>query len=179
MENEGADTPVEEAAGLPKKKGGRLWLTVVGALVVASASSAAGATFGPVVKQKIMGAPHAPPKEGAEEEAEPENDKEKGNHIAPLDPLVIDVRDESGDNHHVKIGIALEVAGELHEEEWKVEVVPKVRDASIAYLRSLHYEEAANSAKFETIRTELQERISKAVKKPKVRKVFFVDFVVQ
>ena len=80
---------------------------------------------------------------------------------------------------HVKVGLALEIGEPVNEEEWKADVVPRARDACIAYLRSLKYDEAASSAKFESIRAELQERISKAVKKPKVKRVFFIDYVVQ
>jgi flagellar basal body-associated protein FliL len=174
VENEGAAPSAEEVPGLPKKKGGRLWLVLCGALVIASASSAAGATFGPAIKQKLLG-----PKPAAAAEEEEEKSHEKGGHIAPLDSVVVDVRDEGGDNHHIKVGVALELSEAVQEEEWKADVVPRARDATIGYLRSLKYEEAAGSAKFETIRTELQERIAKAVKKPKVKRVFFVDYVVQ
>jgi flagellar basal body-associated protein FliL len=176
VENDAAAPTEQDVPGVPKKKGGRLWLTLIGALVIASVSSAAGATFGPAVRDKISGK-HAP---GAgEEEEKEEKGGEKGGHIAPLDSLVVDVRDESGESHHVKVGIALELGEPPKEEEWKMDVVPRARDATIGYLRSLKYEEAASSAKFETIRTELQEKISKAVKKPKIHRVFFVDYVVQ
>jgi flagellar basal body-associated protein FliL len=165
--------PAEDVPGVPKKKGGGLWLTLIGALVIASVSSAAGATFGPPIKQKLFGPHPAAAGEEAEEKSE------KGSHIAPLDSLVVDVHDEGGDNHHVKVGVALEIGEPVNEEEWKADVVPKARDACISYLRSLKYDEAASSAKFESIRTELQERIAKAVKKPKVKRVFFIDYVVQ
>jgi flagellar basal body-associated protein FliL len=169
--------PAEDVPGVPKKKKGGALITLVGALVIASMSSAAGATFGPSIKQKLLGG--HPPAAGEHAE-EAEEKSEKGGHIAPLDSLVVDVHDEGGENHHVKVGLALEVAGEpVNEEEWKAEVVPKARDACISYLRSLKYDEASSSAKFESIRTELQERISKAVKKPKVKHVFFIDYVVQ
>jgi flagellar basal body-associated protein FliL len=167
--------PAEDVPGVPKKKKGGM-LTLIGALVIASVSSAAGATFGPSIKQKVLGG-HAAGGEHAAEEAEEKG--EKGSHIAPLDSLVVDVHDEGGDNHHVKVGLALEIGEPVNEEEWKADVVPKARDASISYLRSLKYDEASSSAKFESIRTELQERIAKAVKKPKVKRVFFIDYVVQ
>jgi flagellar basal body-associated protein FliL len=169
--------PAGDVPGVPKKKGGAL-IMLIGALVIASVSSAAGATFGPSIRQKVFGG-HAPAGEHGEEAEEKEEKHDKGGHIAPLDSLVVDVHDEGGENHHVKVGLALEVAGELNEEEWKAEVVPKARDACISYLRSLKYDEASSSAKFESIRTELQERIAKAVKKPKVKHVFFIDYVVQ
>jgi len=168
--------PAGDVPGLPKKKSGKTLFLLIGALVIASASSAAGATFGPSIRQKLLGG--HPPAAHGEEEAEEKS--EKGGHIAPLDSLVVDVHDEGGENHHVKVGLALEIGGEpINEEEWKAEVVPKARDACISYLRSLKYDEASSSAKFETIRAELQERISKAVKKPKVKHVFFIDYVVQ
>ena len=178
MENEGAIPPAEQdVPGVPKKKKGML-LPLIGALVIASLSSAAGATFGPAVKEKITGAKHAPAA-GAEEGHEEKAEEGHAGHIAPLDSLVVDVRDEGGESHHVKVGIALELGEAPHEEEWKVDVVPRARDATIGYLRSLKFEDAASSDKFEMIRTELQERISKAVKKPKITKVFFIDYVVQ
>jgi flagellar basal body-associated protein FliL len=178
VENEAAAAPTEQdVPGLPKKKGGRLWLTLVGALVIASVSSAVGATFGPSVKEKISGPKHQAA--AGEEDEKEERGSEHGGHIAPLDSLVVDVRDETGESHHVKVGIALELGEPPKEEEWKMDVVPRARDATIGYLRSLKYEEAASSAKFETIRTELQEHIAKAVKKPKIRRVFFIDYVVQ
>jgi flagellar basal body-associated protein FliL len=173
VDNEADVPPAGDVPGLPKK-GGRLWLTLVGALVVASVSSAAGATFGPAIRQKLAPHPAGPPGEEQEEKG-----GEKGGHIAPLDSLVVDVRDEAGESHHVKVGIALELSEAVLEEEWKADIVPRARDATIGYLRSLKYDEAASSAKFESIRTELQERIGKAIKKPKIRRVFFIDYVVQ
>ena len=174
MDNEADVPPAGDVPGLPKK-GGRLWLTLIGALVIASVSSAAGATFGPSIRQKLF-APHPAAQPGEEQE---EKGGEKGGHIAPLDSLVVDVRDEAGESHHVKVGIALELSEPVHEEEWKADVVPRARDATIGYLRSLKFDEAASSAKFEGIRTELQERLSKAIKKPKIRRVLFIDYVVQ
>jgi flagellar basal body-associated protein FliL len=174
VDNEADVPPAGDVPGLPKK-GGRLWLTMVGALVIASLSSAAGATFGPSLKQKLFAShPAGPPGEEAEDK-----NGEKGGHIAPLDSLVVDVRDDGGDTHHVKVGIALELSEPVHEEEWKADLVPRARDATIGYLRSLKFDDAASSTKFEAIRTELQERIGKAIKKPKVRRVFFIDYVVQ
>ena len=175
MDNEEVP-PAEDVPGVPRKKKGGLLLPLIGALVIASVSSAAGATFGPSIKQKIFGGHPAAGEHGAEEA---EEKSEKGVHIAPLDSLVVDVHDEGGDNHHVKVGLALEIGEPVNEEEWKADVVPKARDACISYLRSLKYDEASSSAKFETIRTELQERIAKAVKKPKIKRVFFIDYVVQ
>jgi flagellar basal body-associated protein FliL len=174
VDNEAEVPPAGDVPGLPKK-GGRLWLPLIGALVIASVSSAAGATFGPTIKEKLF-TPHPAGPPGEEQD---DKGNDKGGHIAPLESLVVDVRDDAGESHHVKVGIALELSEAVHEEEWKAEVVPRARDATIGYLRSLKFDEAASSAKFEAIRTELQERIGKAIKKPKVRRVFFIDYVVQ
>jgi len=183
VENEADVPPAGDVPGVPKKKGGKLWLTVIGALVIAGASSAAGATFGPSVKQKISPTHQKPATPGAEgDEATEDKSEEKPGekaHIEQLESLVVDVHDEAGESHHVKVGIALEISEPVPEEEWKAEVVPKARDATIGYLRSLRYDEAASAAKFDTIRAELLLRLSKAIKKPKIRKIYFIDYVVQ
>lgn len=157
--------------GAPKKRRGKSTFMVVAALVVAVASSAAGAIFGP----RLVGRAAA-----AQAQAAPEKDKdEPPAETIPLEPLIVDLRDPGGgEQHNLRIAMALELSQPLKEEELK-SMVPRARDAAIGYLRSLTYEEATTPAKFDAIRGELRERIAKSVGSSRMRGVLFTDFVVQ
>jgi flagellar basal body-associated protein FliL len=98
--------------------------------------------------------------------------------VLTLEALVIDIKGEAEEIHHVKVGLAIELTKKIPEEELK-SYVPRARHAAIGYLRGLTYAEAASPKHFDTLRSELGEAVAKAVGKSNVSKVLFTDFVVQ
>lgn len=168
----------EKKPEAPKASGKGKWVAVgVIALVLVGASSAAGAVVAPML-QKPTSAAKADKKPGEEEEDDEETKEPPTLETLPLDSIVIDVRSDQGEVHHLKIGIALEIKVKVGEEELKG-FVPRARDAAITYLRSLSPTDVTSSQRFEPMRKELQDRIIKAVGKKFVKKILITDFVVQ
>ena len=173
MENE--EESHAEGEGEPKKaakSGGKMFL-ILGAVLATGGSAAAGAVIGPSLAKG-----HAAPPPAAAPAASEHGAEEATEAPAALDPIIVDIRETNGDMHHLKVGIALELGKGVTEEEFK-KLVPRIRDAAITYLRSLHFDEISSSSKFDPIRAELGERIGHAAGKAKVHRVLFTDFVAQ
>ena len=164
----------EEAAGVPKKSGkggGKLFL-ILGAVIATGGSAAAGAVLGPSLAAKG----HAPA--GSSSAAPADHAAEEGGTVQALDPIIVDVREANGDMHHLKVGLAVELAKGVTDEEFKRQT-PRIRDTAISYLRSLKFDEISSPSKFDPIRSELGDRIAHASGKAKVQRVLFTDFVAQ
>jgi flagellar FliL protein len=138
-------------------------------------SAAAGAVIGPSIAKAHAPAAAAPPVASAEHGGGEEG---AGETAASLDPIIVDIRESDGAMHHLKVGIAIELAKGVTDEEFKRHV-PRIRDAAISYLRSLKFDEISSPSKFDPIRAELGERIGHAAGKGKVNRVLFTDFVAQ
>jgi len=158
---------------IPVKKGPPTIVLLIGAVIATGASAAAGAVLGPsLAGHKAPAAAHgAAAASAAPEDAPP-------GEAAALDPIIVDVRDATGELHHLKVSIACELGHGVSEEEFK-KLVPRMRDAAISFLRSLPFDEITTPAKFDPIRSELGERIAHAAGKERVRRVLFTDFVAQ
>ena len=158
---------------IPVKKGPPTIVLLIGAVIATGASAAAGAVLGPsLAGHKTPAAAQAPSAAASASEDAPPSE------AAALDPIVVDVRDASGELHHLKVGIACELGHGVTEEEFK-KLVPRMRDSAISYLRGLPFDEITTPAKFDSIRTELGERIAHAAGKERVHRVLFTDFVAQ
>jgi flagellar basal body-associated protein FliL len=177
-----------KAAGGGKKK----VLAILGLLLVVGVSSVAGAALSPIIGPRVSGAPappkapkpHAAPKdegepaEEEEEEGEGDKGKKESHGLVTLEAAVVDLRDATGETHHLKIAIAIEVKAEVPEEEAKVFVM-RAKDAEITYLRTLSYEDVTDHSKFEQIRKELSTRVLKAFGKKHGKKMLITEYVVQ
>lgn len=150
------------------------------ALAVILGSVLSGGLLAPLISAKI----NPPPKfypgahgsgEGGGEHEEKEDEPVE---VAPLDPIVVDIRDDQGVLHHLKMGVSVELAKAMPEEEIK-KLMPRARDAAIEYTRALPYTEVIDNKRFGEIRKELLERVTKALGKSRVKKVNITDFVVQ
>ena len=120
---------------------------------------------------KIAGAsPHATAKP-AEPEAQP-----PGATVA-LDPFMMTLPDEGGHPHAMKLSLAVELKHGAKEDDLKV-FVPRIRDAALSYLRALHYEQAADSARLDELRDELKARMTKTGASS-LEQVLITDFVMQ
>jgi flagellar basal body-associated protein FliL len=162
MEEEAA--PVEVAPA--KKSGGKLG--IIAAVVLLVGAAAAGGLYA----SKLL-SPPAP--DAKQTPAEKPNEAPKAS--AALPALVVDVRDKTGDVHHLKIGISFELA-EVPEEEF-ARCIPRGREAALIYLRGQSYETVTDAKNFETLRKELLERVATAVGKQRVHRVLLTDFVAQ
>lgn len=168
----------EKAAAAPKSKLG-LVIGVVFALVTLVGGSVAGAVLGP----RLLGA--APPAEGA---ATGEPATEGGAPKPPAAPLkvvpvefpalVVDLRDEDGRVRHLKVGLIAELPETVTVDDFKL-VMPRGREASLSYFRSLTFEEVSDPKQYEKIKTELSKRVTEAVGAERVHRILLVDFVSQ
>ena len=164
------DKPAEakEGSGGSSNKG-LVVVVLVAAVVLGGGAAAAGA----VVAMR-MGAPAA---------AAPAEEKEHKPHaVVELSPIVVDIRSTDGATHHLKVALSAEVPaggeGEGAKEEMAM-VMPRGREAAIAYLRSLTYEEVTSPGAFEKIKGELSKRIIEALGEKHVVGVLVTDFVTQ
>lgn len=174
MADESTENADDKAAEPAKKKGPKLGLLMIGAVLATGTSAAAGAVLGPALagkSQKDAAAVHGAASAQGEGEAPP-------GEAAALDPIIVDVREAGGEMHHLKVGLAVELGHGVTEEEFK-KLVPRMRDAAISYLRGLPFDEIASPAKFDSIRSELGERIARAAGGKRVERVLFTDFVAQ
>ena len=155
--SETPDTKPKEgaaAAAIPAaKKGGGAVGMILGILL--PAILAAGASFGGArVAGGHQPAPHV-------EVAQHVEAKPPGPTIA-LDPFLVSVPDAKGKGHPMKLSVAVEFGGLVHDEAALKAFVPRIRDAVLAYMRTLTYEEALESAHSDKLREELLERCKKA-----------------
>ncbi len=164
----------DEKVDLPEVKKSKLGLilAVVGGLVVLVAGVAGGVMLGP----KLMGASGTAQAATAPAQSEP---KEPAKIVsAKFDPLIVDMRGKRGDLHHLKVGLAAELADGVAEEDFKL-VQPRGREAAISYLRTLTLEDVSDPQKYSTIRQELSQTVTEAVGKERVVRILLVDFVAQ
>jgi len=160
----------EKAPAAPAAKGGLPKPLLIGLIVFALLAFMGGVAAGPMVSAKLNWPPY-PKKEDHEEEP-------PAAMTMTLEGLVIDLRDKDGEMHHLKIGVAVELSKHIHEEELKG-MEPRAKDATIGYLRTLSFDDVTNPELFERIRTELGERMAKALGKSLVKKILFTEYVAQ
>jgi flagellar basal body-associated protein FliL len=134
----------EEQAKKPPAESGGAGSKVVGILLPAILAGAAA--FGGT---KLGAAPHAPP---------PHVGEEPGPTVV-LDPFIVTLAD-AGHPHVIKLTLAVELKHTAKAEEFKA-FVPRIRDTTLSYLRALPYEEASSPARFEQLRIDLLERLTK------------------
>lgn len=182
-----------EGAQAPPKKGNKL-LFIGGGLGVLLLGGGAGAFLAP----KFMAPPPAAVSEHGEKKAESEGHDDSGDephagsdkespdsHAAsgtpPLSvewpPLVVDVRDEGGAAHHVKLVITIEVTDE-HAKKEVQGFSHRARAKVLEHIRGKTYEELTEGSKFSEIQGHLAKLI-KGVAGKSVKGVWITDFVAQ
>lgn len=167
-----APAPAAAKAESPKRSGSPV-ATAIGILL--TAVLAGGAAFGGA-KMGSRGAAPAAAHESDPHDLKPPHPKAPGATIA-LEPFLLTVADAEGKQRAIKVTLALELKPEEKEDAFKP-FVPRIRDATLGYLRALSFEEAADSARVEKMRTELLERCEK-LGAYAVEKVLITDFVTQ
>jgi flagellar basal body-associated protein FliL len=137
--------------------------------MVLPAVLAAAAAFGGA---KVAGAGHAAPAPVAEHE---DKVKPPGPTLA-LDPFVVTIPDSNKKVHPMKVTIAIEFKATSKEEEFKT-LTPRLRDASLTYLRTLTFDDAIDPAASDKMRPEILERLRAAG--AEAERVLITDLVVQ
>ena len=133
----------------PAKKGGGLGL-ILGILLPALAS--AGAAFGAVkaTSKHVV----------TEVVVEHKEAKPPGPTMA-LEPFLVNILDEKKKQHPMKLTVAVEFDEKTKEELLK-SFTPRIRDAILAYVRSMTFEEATDGEHAEKLRKELLKRCQEA-----------------
>lgn len=165
-----AATPVAAAPAKSSKIGGIL--TVVLPTIFAAGAAYAG-TRGAVFKAAqtvvtVEGGEHHGA--GGHGEAKPPGP------TLPLEPFLVTIFDANRKAHPMKMSIAVEfdpqTKGELKDFQ------PRIRDAVLAYVRTLTHEQATDPTHVEKMRAELVERC-RAAGAAGAQKILVTDFVVQ
>ena len=94
-----------------------------------------------------------------------------------LEPFLVSVQDEARKAHPMRLTIAVEFDATVKEETLKA-FTPRIRDAVLAHLRTLRYEDAVDSQHQEKLRGELLERC-RSVGALAAERILVTDLVVQ
>jgi flagellar basal body-associated protein FliL len=159
------DKAEDKGASAPPKGGGTVG-KLLGILLPALVAGAA--SFG---GSRAAGAQHAAPAATTAEAARPPGP------TLELEPFIFTVPDGTKKTHPIKVTIAVEFEATGKEESLK-ERVPRVRDASLSYLRTLPYEQLQDATSTEKMRTDMLAAI-KASGTSTAQRVLITDLVVQ
>jgi len=96
--------------------------------------------------------------------------------VVALDPFVVNL-DEPGTSRYLKITLEVELMP--HGEEALTKSKQLVRDTILSHLSGLHVKDTLGADAKDKIRTDLMAKLTKLLGADKVRRMFFVDFVVQ
>ena len=95
-----------------------------------------------------------------------------------MDPLIVDIHEEDGMLHHLKVGIAVELKKDVTKEEFE-KYEARVRDAALKYFRTVPYKKITDPEQFDALRDELSKHIIESAGEKRVQQILFTDFVVQ
>lgn len=172
----------EEKPAAPKKGGSKVIVIALTAILVAGAA-VAGTMFGP----KMLGAKTAQAQEdGSHAKGKSKKQHEEAEDLVPtaiynFQAIVVDLHDNEGAIHHLKVGLTVESALENAKvaEEALKQYQPRGREAAIAFLRSREWDEITSSKMFEPLKKELSEKVIEAMGEERVSRVVITDFVAQ
>jgi flagellar basal body-associated protein FliL len=178
--------PAADKDGGDKKKGGGAnpAITLVGVPLLTVGALAAAVWFGgPIFMARLKPVEprhkieHAEEEEEGGEEKKSEKPGEEG-ELVEIQNLIVDLRDESGAQRHLKLGCGIDLKKKLGEEEMK-KIAPHAKDAMLEYLRALSYDYVVAPQNFPEVKKQITDRIVKEVGKAKVKRVLITDFIVQ
>jgi flagellar FliL protein len=96
--------------------------------------------------------------------------------VVALDPFIVNL-DEPGTSRYLKITLEVELMP--HGEEVIVKSKQLIRDTILSHLSGLHVKDTLGAEAKDKIRSDLMAKLSKLLGPDRVRRMFFVDFVVQ
>jgi flagellar FliL protein len=97
--------------------------------------------------------------------------------VVALDPFVVNL-DEPGTSRYLKVTLEMELKPGGGEETL-VKSKQLIRDTILSHLSGLHVKDTLGAEAKDKIRGDLLTKITKLLGPEKVRRMFFVDFVVQ
>ena len=156
MSEEAKKDAAPAAAAAPAKKGGGIGL-ILG--IVLPALLSAGGAFGGV-KAASHGAAHGGGG-GHEAEPAPRHEPRPPGPTVNLEPFLVSIADTQKKGHPMKLTVAIEFESTAKEETLKT-YTPRIRDAILAYMRTLTYEEATDQEHAHKLREELLEKVQKS-----------------
>jgi flagellar basal body-associated protein FliL len=167
----------KQGAGEKKSKKGLIIGISVGVVVLA-AGLGAGLVFGP----KLLAGPATAEASGEHkpEKAEHAKEPEKPEKIisSKFEPIIVDLRDSEGALRHLKVGLAAELPETVPEEEFKL-LQPRGREAAVAYLRTLSFDQATDPKKYPKVKKDLSKKVLSAIGKEHILRLLIVDYVAQ
>ena len=149
----------------PARGGGPSMLGMILPAVFAAAAAFGGAKFA---------SGHHPSAPAASEQAE--SAKPPGPTLA-LEPFLLTVADANHKGHPMKVTIAIEFESTAKEESLKA-LTPRIRDATLGYLRTMTHEAAIDPAGGDKLRADLLDHL-KASGVPSAEHVLITDLVIQ
>jgi flagellar basal body-associated protein FliL len=156
----------EKQSAAPAKGGGP---SIVG--MVLPAVFAAAAAFGGA---KVAAEHHAAAAEVPEKAASVAS--APGPTLA-LEPFLLSIADTNRKAHAMKVSVAIEFDAKEKEESLKA-LTPRIRDATLAHLRTVPYEQVIDPAGGEKMRADMLEHLRSAGV-PTAEHVLITDLVVQ
>ncbi len=161
----------EDSSEIVVEKKPRRRLAVI--LVASALIMGAGAAGGLLAPKLLSASPAPAPAQAKAAEADP-----IATDTYSFAPIVVDVRDEQGGVHHLKVGLSAELADGMKETDMKP-IAPRGREAAIAYLRAQSFEGLTDPKRFEEISKLLSEKVVAAMGKQRVRRILVTDYVAQ
>jgi hypothetical protein len=161
------DDSHELPAGVPRKSSINFVALLLPALL------AGGAAFGGA----RLSPAHAAGNASGASSAGPAQQPPPGPTLA-LEPFLVLTQDVNKKTHPMKLTIAVEFVAAGKEDEAPKNFTPRMRDATLSYLRVLSYEDALDNTKADKLRTDLLERF-RAAGVASLQRVLITDLVVQ
>lgn len=162
----------DEEADAPKKGAGKLIVIIAAALILVIGGGAA-AYF--LVMPRLTAAPEQAAKSGEEAPAEIEAGASLG-ATYELDPFIVNL---TGDvNRYLKVVVVLQLSDKNVAEEI-ANRSPQIKDAVITLLSSKTAEEILTVQGKYDLKMEMTKRINALLMTGVVRKLYFVEFVIQ
>ncbi len=138
-------------------------------------SGGGGRLLGVLLPAVVAGvAAFAPPAAASSEHTEAA--KPPGVTLA-LEPFLLTIPDANRKVHPMKVTLAIEFDSSAKEDALKP-LVPRVRDSTLGYLRTLTFEAALDPAASDKMRGEVLERVQ-GTAAPAAQRVLITDLVVQ
>ena len=131
--------------------------------------AAAGGAAAPAAAEA---APEEPPK------AEEEGGEGAGPSVITLAPFVVNLEDENGETHFLKMTVAVELNGGKWSKYFEHQT-PKVRNSVVLLLSNLKISQTQGQANKRKLVEDLKVAISEAVGKHAVKEIFLTEFVIQ
>jgi flagellar FliL protein len=160
-----AETPVAEAPKAPSSKSSK----IIPVLLFLNLAGTGAGTFLQFKHKDAVAAPAPAPKEA---------DPSGPGPIAPLDPFVVNLNEPGGASRYLKATFELELSSAKVVEDLD-KAKRGVRDEILRYLSGLSVADTLGTQNKEKIQADIVARADKQLGGGKVRRVYFIDFVVQ